>query len=400
MQANSRLHGPREMVAVLVLGLCALAWLVPAGDATAAPSAHASSTPPLGGVNIVGVGPGSLREADQAISQARALHAKVVRTTVSWSVMEPNAPGQIEPRTLAFADRLVSDAAAAGIRVIMLVDSSPCWASSAPSSLLRRCVSGRMSSANAWPPSNPATYAAFVAFLAQRYGASLADASHLWLQILRILCMALDTFCFYYATRTMPLADVMTFYMATPLFLTALSVPLLGEKVESFRWVAVAVGFVGVVIALQPSRAMLSSASPLALLGAAMFALSQTVTRKLRGVHWLHLVVWQFVGAGVIGAATLPWFWVTPTWLDLGLLFLLGIVAMLCFVCLTRALAMTPTAVLAPFQYTMLLWATIMGWIVWRDAPSPPILIGSAIIIGSGLFVIYRDREPSIAVPE
>ena len=165
MQANSRLHGPREMVAVLVLGLCALAWLVPAGDATAAPSAHASSTPPLGGVNIVGVGPGSLREADQAISQARALHAKVVRTTVSWSVMEPNAPGQIEPRTLAFADRLVSDAAAAGIRVIMLVDSSPCWASSAPSSLLRRCVSGRMSSANAWPPSNPATYAAFVAYL-------------------------------------------------------------------------------------------------------------------------------------------------------------------------------------------------------------------------------------------
>jgi S-adenosylmethionine uptake transporter len=212
--------------------------------------------------------------------------------------------------------------------------------------------------------------------------------------------MALDTFCFYYATRTMPLADVMTFYMAAPLIITALSVPLLGEKVESFRWVAVAIGFVGVVIALRPSAAMLSSASPLALLGATMFALGQTVTRKLRGVHWLHLVVWQFAGAGLIGAATLPWIWVTPSLFDLGLLFLLGIVAMLCFVCLTRALAMTPTAVLAPFQYTMLLWATIMGWIVWRDAPSPPILVGSAIIVGSGLFVILRDREPSVAVAE
>ena len=132
-----------------------------------------------------------------------------------------------------------------------------------------------------------------------RIGANLGDASHLGLQILRILCMAIDTFCFYYATRTMPLADVMTFYMASPLIITALSVPLLGEKVELFRWVAVAVGFVGVVIALQPSRAMLSSASPLAFLGATMFALSQTVTRKLRGVHWLHLVVWQFAGAGV-----------------------------------------------------------------------------------------------------
>jgi S-adenosylmethionine uptake transporter len=233
-----------------------------------------------------------------------------------------------------------------------------------------------------------------------RIGASLAEGSHLGLQTLRVLCMALDTFCFYYATRTMPLADVMTFYMAAPLIITALSVPLLGEKVESFRWVAVAIGFVGVVIALRPSAAMLSSASPLALLGATMFALGQTVTRKLRGLHWLHLVVWQFAGAGLIGAATLPWIWVTPSLFDLGLLFLLGIVAMLCFVCLTRALAMTPTAVLAPFQYTMLLWATIMGWIVWRDAPSPPILVGSAIIVGSGLFVILRDREPSVAVAE
>jgi S-adenosylmethionine uptake transporter len=232
-----------------------------------------------------------------------------------------------------------------------------------------------------------------------RIGASLTDASHLGLQILRILCMALDTFCFYYATRTMPLADVMTFYMASPLIITALSVPLLGEKVETFRWVAVAAGFVGVVIALQPSRAMLSSASPLAFLGATMFALGQTVTRKLRDVHWLQLVVWQFAGAGLIGAAALPWIWVTPTPLDLGLLFLLGIVAMLCFVWLTRALAMTPTAVLAPFQYTMLLWATILGWIVWRDVPSLPILIGSAIIVASGLFVLYRDRTPSVAAP-
>ena len=88
-----------------------------------------------------------------------------------------------------------------------------------------------------------------------RIGASLADASHLGLQILRVLCMACDAFCFYYATRTMPLADVMTFYMAAPLVITALSVPLLGEKVEPFRWVAVAVGFVGVVVALQPSSA-------------------------------------------------------------------------------------------------------------------------------------------------
>ena len=98
---------------------------------------------------------------------------------------------------------------------------------------------------------------------------------------LRVLLAAVDTFSFYYATRFMPLADVMTFYMATPLIVTALSAPLLGEKVERFRWIAVAIGFVGVVIALKPSPQMFSWAAPLALFGATMFALSQTITRQL-----------------------------------------------------------------------------------------------------------------------
>src|ERR1700734_2497814 len=165
-----------------------------------------------------------------------------------------------------------------------------------------------------------------------RIGASLTDASHLGLQILRILCMALDTFCFYYATRTMPLADVMTFYMATPLFLTALSVPLLGEKVERFRWVAVLIGFVGVLIALRPSPQMLSWGTPIALFGAIAYALNQTITRDLRGVHWVPLVLWQFVGTGLVGAATIPWAWTTPSLFDLGLMFLVGVVAMICII--------------------------------------------------------------------
>jgi S-adenosylmethionine uptake transporter len=209
--------------------------------------------------------------------------------------------------------------------------------------------------------------------------------------------MALDTFCFYYATRTMPLADVMTFYMAAPLIITALSAPLLGESVALFRWLAVGGGFVGVLIALQPSAALLSSTSPVALIGAVMFALGQTVTRRLRGTHWLQLVVWQFAGAGLIGAATLPWVWIAPGSLDLALLFLLGIVAMGCFICLTRALAMAPASTLAPFQYSSMLWATILGWLIWRDAPTPPILLGNAIIIGGGLFVLYQERRPVVA---
>ena len=216
---------------------------------------------------------------------------------------------------------------------------------------------------------------------------NLFDVGQAPLQGLRILCMAADTFSFYWATRTMPLADVMTFYMASPLIVTALSAPLLGERVERFRWIAVAIGFVGVVIALRPSPQMFSWASPIALFGATMFAVGQTVTRKLRRTHWLPLVAWQFLGAGVIGVATIPLAWRTPSGFDLLLMFLVGAVSMACFVFITRALAMTRAAVLAPLQYSSILWASLMGWIVWRDTPTWPIVLGNAIIIGSGLFV-------------
>jgi S-adenosylmethionine uptake transporter len=220
----------------------------------------------------------------------------------------------------------------------------------------------------------------------------LIDPRQAPLQVLRIPIAAVDTFAFYYATRFMPLADVMTFYMATPLIVTALSAPLLGEKVERFRWIAVLVGFAGVVIALKPSPQMFSWAAPLALFGATMFALNQTITRELRGVHWLPLVFWQFVGSGLIGAATVPFAWTAPAAFDVGLMFLVGVVSMTCFIFIVRALALARAAVLAPLQYSAILWAAIMGWLVWRDAPTLPIILGNAIIIGSGLFVAARGR--------
>ena len=227
---------------------------------------------------------------------------------------------------------------------------------------------------------------------------NLIDSRQAPLQVLRILCAAVDTFAFYYATRFMPLADVMTFYMATPLIVTALSAPLLGEKVERFRWIAVLIGFVGVVIALRPSPHMFSWAAPLALFGATMFALSQTITRELRGVHWLPLVLWQFVGSGLIGAATVPWAWRTPPLSDIGLMFLVGVVSMTCFIFIVRALALARAAVLAPLQYSAIVWAAIMGWLVWRDAPTLPIIVGNAVIIGSGLYLAARGRMEGDAV--
>jgi drug/metabolite transporter (DMT)-like permease len=180
--------------------------------------------------------------------------------------------------------------------------------------------------------------------------------------------------------------------MAAPLIVTALSAPLLGEKVEPFRWIAVAVGFAGVVVALRPSPQMFSWASLLALFGATMFALGQILTRKLRGAHWLQLTVWQFVVGGLAGAATVPFAWTSPGAFDLGLMALVGVVSMVSNIFITRSLALARAAVLAPLQYSAILWPALMGWIVWRDAPTLPIIVGNAVIIGGGLFLLRQGR--------
>jgi Cellulase (glycosyl hydrolase family 5) len=169
----------RNLLISMTLGLCVIAWLAPAGLGQRSVGAHLASTPPMGGVNLPAVTrTSSLAGIDQEIASAQALHAKAVRAEVPWSELEPRGPNQIDPSALAATDRLVNDASAAGIRVVAMVESTPCWASSAPASLLRACVPTG-SRAISWPPSNPATYAAFVAFLAQRYGTRLA-AIEVW----------------------------------------------------------------------------------------------------------------------------------------------------------------------------------------------------------------------------
>jgi hypothetical protein len=182
-QRTSGAGGLRKLLAVCLLGLCATAWLVPAGRTEAAIHAtppSASRRAPQGGVNVTGASGGlSPGLADREVARARILHAKLVRVGVPWSTLEPAGPSHVDPTALAYLDRLVDDAAASDIRVIAIADSTPCWESSAPASLLRECVPGRWSRANAWPPREPSAYAAFVAYLAARYGTRLA-AIEVW----------------------------------------------------------------------------------------------------------------------------------------------------------------------------------------------------------------------------
>jgi hypothetical protein len=171
---------PRSPVLAFALALCGLATVAPAAGTRGAPRAHSSAVAPLGGVNVIGLSYGSRpAEADRAIAVARKLHAKVVRTELLWAVMEPHGPGQIDPTALAFTDRLMANAAKAGIKVIATARGTPCWDSSAPAPLLAKCSPKRLSAANRWPPSDDAAYSAFVAYLAQRYASQLA-AIEIW----------------------------------------------------------------------------------------------------------------------------------------------------------------------------------------------------------------------------
>ncbi len=174
-RGTGRLYGvdmvpsPLRTVVALLLAVASLLVMAPGGRAA----------PVQGGINLPGVGASSSpAEADREIAFAKSLRVKVVRIDVRWASLEP-AGAQIDPRRLAYLDRVVQDAANAGIRVSATVAGTPCWASSAPGFELSTCQPGRESAANAWPPSNPSDYAAFVAFLAGRYGARLA-AIEIW----------------------------------------------------------------------------------------------------------------------------------------------------------------------------------------------------------------------------
>jgi hypothetical protein len=163
---------------IALFGCVAIVLAAAATSAGAAAPARSAATAPLLGVNISNVDTESPSKADVDINSAAALGATVVRAELFWSVMQPSGPASYDPRALAYADRLMADAAAHHIRVILLVDSSPCWDSSAPADDLKACQT-RDSRANGWQPKNPAYFAAFVAFLAQRYGATLA-AIEIW----------------------------------------------------------------------------------------------------------------------------------------------------------------------------------------------------------------------------
>jgi drug/metabolite transporter (DMT)-like permease len=234
-------------------------------------------------------------------------------------------------------------------------------------------------------------------FLLQREAlAEFGAAPRPRLQILRVVLSSVESALFYWAVVYLPLADVVTFYLAGPIFVTAFSALLLKEQVGWRRWSAVLAGFAGVVIAMRPSAASFSWPALIALTGCVSFALLMIATRAVRGTSDLVLVTGQMAGALVLGIVMAPIGWVSPSARDFALLGLLGVVAMFAHVCVNRSLKLAPASVVVPYQYTFILWAIVFGYFVFGDVPDAMLLTGAAIIVAAGIFIFRREQVRAV----
>ena len=217
---------------------------------------------------------------------------------------------------------------------------------------------------------------------------------------------------YYMGLTILTLADASTLFFANPLFVTALSVPLLHEAVGFRRWLAVAAGFLGVLVVLRPDGLTLEPAMILGLAAALLYACMVILTRYIgrsesgAGLSFYSMVVFVVASAvtGLImgdgrfavsdhaSAQFLLRAWVVPTWVDFGLIAICGIIAGVGFFCLVQAYRLSPPSIVAPFEYTALPWAVLWGYVFWGDLPDSYTLAGILLVVGSGLYIIHRER--------
>lgn len=223
---------------------------------------------------------------------------------------------------------------------------------------------------------------------------SIVEAERPWLQVARVIFSTLELFCFYYAVMYLPLADVMTYWLAAPIYVAAASPFLLGEKVGWRRWTAIAVGFIGVIITLEPSSAMFTTSALISIIGTAAFAFMMISGRSLRSTPDKTLALFQTGGAALAGLFFAPLNWTPLTSVtEVLLLGLLGIVAMTAHILVNRALKISDAATVAPLQYTLLIWAIVFGWWFFGEVPRLTMLVGATLIVGSGLFIFFREQQ-------
>jgi drug/metabolite transporter (DMT)-like permease len=227
----------------------------------------------------------------------------------------------------------------------------------------------------------------------QAGGLKIVKANRPWLQAARVAIGFGSLLGFFYVFPRMPLVDAYAISFAAPLFMVALSVPLLGEPVGWRRWTAVAVGFVGVLIMLDPWGMEFHPISLILLAATFCYALSTILVRLLsRHDHDVVTLFWfAFVSSGLSLVGAIPeWKW--PPAMDWLWLIVLGLLGGFAQILITRAWRLAPAAVLAPFDYTSIVLAVLFGYLWFQEEPSWTVWYGLPLVIGSGLYILHRER--------
>ena len=209
------------------------------------------------------------------------------------------------------------------------------------------------------------------------------------------------------ALARLPLADATAIGFASPLMTVALAALILREKVRVYRWSAVAVGFVGVMVMLVPhfepghfnglNQAAAAVGATLALLSAICNAGTVIQTRRLTQSETTSSIVFYFsLICAIAGALTLPFAWHSPTRAELAALVSIGLLGGVAHIFLTESYRHAAASVVAPFDYTSMLWALVLGYWFFGELPPPMVYAGGAIVAGAGLFVIWRERQLGI----
>ncbi|HVO03548.1 MAG TPA: DMT family transporter [Candidatus Cybelea sp.] len=229
--------------------------------------------------------------------------------------------------------------------------------------------------------------------------------------LIRSCCNLFTMLSFYLALKLVPLPNAICIALASPIFVTILSIPMLKEHVGIRRWSAVAVGFLGIVLIAQPTAKGINlesllalftdpgAAGPqwgsiLALLSAAAWAATQVSSRQLSTSEPSHRILFYYslVVVVVLGVA-MPFYWITPSWHDVLLFVAIGLMGTAGQFCLNQAFRYGEASLVAPLDYTGLIWATIIGWIFWNDKPTLTMTLGAAIVVASCIYINQRGAR-------
>ena len=213
-------------------------------------------------------------------------------------------------------------------------------------------------------------------------------------QLARGLCALITSFLFMVAIKELPLADITAILFASPIVLTALAPYFLGEQVGWRRWIAVVVGFCGVLVMIRPGGDMILWPSLLALAATVMLSFRDIATRTLAKTDTTNSIMVCTTGCVALGGlATIFWGWRMPDAGGFALLMATGTLQGIGHYFLVSAFIHGEAVVVAPFRYFSLLWASLYGYFLFGDLPGPATMTGASIVIVSGLFIFYRETR-------